>query len=914
MQAILKYTLFFGFFLLTLSGALAQDDKDNGPEKTDTPNLPPEMVRMMAEWEEAEAIIIAWSHDHKEILGQIAFHAAKECFVYVLAADELSAYYYLQGQDVDMGQIILPGLSYNSIWVRDYGPWTVYQNNVSERGISDFLYNRPLRTDDDQVPYELADYLGIPLFNADESPYKWTHSGGNFLRDGLGTAYSSDLVLRENSGKTGRELAHYADVFFGVSDYRILNRLRYDTIHHLDMHMRILDEETIAVGYYPEGEADGPWIEENLAFIRNNYRTPYGKPYRIMRLEMPAHLGQYPPLGHYRTYTNSVFINKTILVPTYGIAYDAVALQKYQDYFPGYKVVGINCNGIIGELGALHCITKLVGVEEPLWIAHPRLHDTYQTDEALIVEAWAYHNSGIEKVELFYRRTGNLFYYSTDMQADPNDPGRWIAHIPPQMPGINIEYYIRAEANNGKVQLRPQTAPEGFYPFQIKAWDAPPEADWVQRKSVVAPGSSVLFTNDSRNGQTKLYWSFPGGEPAMSTDNNVLVNYPQSGTYNVRLIAINPNGEDTLLRTAAVEVKESFLPFNETFDDGLNDRWDVINSNNDNVSWQRSAGDGCHQNYVMVPHRQASNKLNREYLTTAIDLRGHTQASLTFDVAYALRNTHHFDELRFNLVDENGLHHNIYNKGGNVLASVHGEIADFEPLNCLDWRNDTIHLSSWEGEQFVLEIESIGDRGNTIFIDNLQFNANATPFASITSPANESTFIGDGSPLQSTVTVDANDPDGDITKVDFFLNNTYLGTTTSYPFEVSFTLPDWGHYQLLARATDNENAEVWTSPVNISYDFENNLEVINDLPVDVYLGPVPALDKLQLRTLSEANYWGMQFRIIDTYGRVLRQWSEDILKGKNNVWMDIDTYPPGSYWLCLAHGKQQLKIQWVKAE
>ncbi|MEL7220244.1 MAG: agmatine deiminase family protein [Bacteroidota bacterium] len=918
MQTILQYSILLILFLGIVPHTVAQDDtfptKNDGPVKTDTPNLPPETVRMMAEWEEAEAIVIAWSHDHEEILGQIAFHAAQECLVYVLAADELSAYYYLQAQEVDMDQIILPGLSYNSIWVRDYGPWTVYQNKVEERGISDFLYNRPLRTDDDQVPYELADYLSIPIFNADEAPYKWTHTGGNFLRDGLGTAYSSDLVLRENSGKTGLELAHYADVFFGVSDYRILNRLRYDTIHHLDMHMRILDEETIAVGHYPAGVADGPWIEENLSFIRNNYRTPYGKPYRIMRLDMPAHLGQYPPNGHYRTYTNSIFINKTILVPTYGLPADSIALQQYRDFFPAYKVEGINCNGIIGELGALHCITKLVGVDEPLWIAHPRLHDTYQAGEAIEVEAWAYHHSGIENVQLFYRIAGNVFYYSSDMQADANVPGRWTTHIPPQDTGTQIEYYIAAAANDGKVQVRPQTAPQGYYPFQIKAYDAPPEADWVQQKRVVAKGSSVLFTNDSKNGHTQLYWSFPGGDPLMSTQENVRVNYPEGGTYNVRLVAINPNGQDTLLRMAAVEVKESFLPFTETFDSPLNTYWEVIDSNNDNVSWQQSTGGGCQQDYVIVPHRQSSDKLNREYLRTAIDLRGYNQAYLTFDVAYAQRSSYHFDELRFNLVDQEGLHHNIYNKGGDVLASVAAEIPDFEPIDCLDWRNDTINLSLWEGESFLLEIESIGDRGNSIYLDNLQFHTNAIPSAVIASPADESTFLGDGSPLQSTVTVEANDEDGEIVKVDFFLDNNYLGSTETPPFEIDFTLPEWGTYELLARAIDNDNTAVWTEPVSIEYELSSNIETVHNLPVNISLGPVPATDELQLRTLSEMDYWGMEFTIIDTYGRVLRQWSEDILKGKNSIQMDVDTYPSGAYWLCLAHGKQELKIQWMKAE
>jgi hypothetical protein len=366
------------------------------------------------------------------------------------------------------------------------------------------------------------------------------------------------------------------------------------------------------------------------------------------------------------------------------------------------------------------------------------------------------------------------------------------------------------------------------------------------------------------------------------------------------------------LRIDAVEVKEAHLPFQETFNENIGPYWEVINTDSENVSWQWSAGDACQEGYLVVPHRQAANKLNREFLRTAIDLRGYTQSYLTFEVAYAQRNNLHFDELRVNLVDQEGQHHNIYNKGGDALATVAGEIADFVPSNCADWRTDTIDLSSWEGQQFLMEIESIGDRGNSIYLDDLHFRANAIPQASIVYPTDESLFIGDGSPFQRTLRVEANDPDGSITQVDFFMEGNYLGTTTEPPYEVNFTLPTWGYYQLQARATDNEGAEVWADPITINYDLENSLDIFNNLPVDIQLGPNPAEDELQLRITSPINYWGMEFTIIDTYGRVVRQWSQDILSGKNNIPMAVDQYPAGTYWLRIAHGKQELKMKWVK--
>ena len=107
---------------------------------------------------------------------------------------------------------------------------------------------------------------------------------------------------------------------------------------------------------------------------------------------MPPENNQYPDQGgDYRTYTNSIFINKTILVPIYEEKYDTTALRIYRENLPGYNVVGINCNSIIPQLGALHCITKLVGTPDPLYIAHARLRDTEITDQDFEVNAVIRH-------------------------------------------------------------------------------------------------------------------------------------------------------------------------------------------------------------------------------------------------------------------------------------------------------------------------------------------------------------------------------------------------------------------------------------------------------------------------------------------------------------------------------------------
>jgi len=63
----------------------------------------------------------------------------------------------------------------------------------------------------------------------------------------------------------------------------------------------------------------------------------------------------------------------------------------------------------------------------------------------------------------------------------------------------------------------------------------------------VCPGTCTDFNNTSLNA-TSFIWSFPGGNPSVSTDvnpTNICYNIP--GQYDVKLIAVNAAGNDTLL-------------------------------------------------------------------------------------------------------------------------------------------------------------------------------------------------------------------------------------------------------------------------------------------------------------------------------------------------------------------------------
>lgn len=452
---------------------------------TDPPDFP---VRTMAEWEEIQSLVITWAGGNSlySILKNIARYAKEECEVIILTSNPNNTQNYLNGNSGggpldNLDNISFINTSYNSIWVRDYGGNTCYKNDVEEPILVDWIYNRN-RPLDDATPADVAEFKEIDLYETTTPPFDLVATGGNFMSDGMGTGFSSELIIDENDG-TGdygitypvhsvEEIESILQEFMGIDEYITMTVLPFDGIHHIDMHMVLIDEETIMVGQYPDGVADGPQIEANMEYVLSNFATPWGTPYEIEWIIQPPDWGgQYPtgPFqgGDYRTYTNLVFVNKTVLVPSYEAQYDNQAQERLEELLPGYNIEFINCNNIIGLSGALHCITKAVGVEEPLWIAHNPIEDSYIEDEAQLAEAKIKHNSGISSASLYWKTDITGDYSMEAMTLSNPDEDIWSAQIPGQEFGATVYYYIHATANDGKEINRPIVAPDGYYSFEF---------------------------------------------------------------------------------------------------------------------------------------------------------------------------------------------------------------------------------------------------------------------------------------------------------------------------------------------------------------------------------------------------------------------------------------------------------------
>ncbi len=91
--------------------------------------------------------------------------------------------------------------------------------------------------------------------------------------------------------------------------------------------------------------------------------------------------------------------------------------------------------------------------------------------------------------------------------------------------------------------------------------DAKPSADFTVNITSVPTGSGVNFTDLSKYGPTEWLWEFEGGTPATSTDQNPQnIVYENSGLFDVKLIAANYLGSDTVVMQDFINSNTTILP------------------------------------------------------------------------------------------------------------------------------------------------------------------------------------------------------------------------------------------------------------------------------------------------------------------------------------------------------------------
>lgn len=79
-------------------------------------------------------------------------------------------------------------------------------------------------------------------------------------------------------------------------------------------------------------------------------------------------------------------------------------------------------------------------------------------------------------------------------------------------------------------------------------------ANFTVADTAVCQNSPVIFTDQSTGAPTSWQWTFTGGTPDTSSSQNPTIVYNTPGSYNVKLVASNSNGADSITKTSYITV------------------------------------------------------------------------------------------------------------------------------------------------------------------------------------------------------------------------------------------------------------------------------------------------------------------------------------------------------------------------
>lgn len=332
-----------------------------------------EKVRVPAEWEDYDSVMIAWPHEATDWAGMLEEVTA--CYVglaeaivksglrlIVVSPHAAPVREALAGIPAD--SLIVFETPTNDTWTRDYGPITLETESGLE--LLDFQFNgwglKFASNLDNMVNLRMVE--ASLLCRRYRPQLGFVFEGGAMETDGCGTMLTTSaclLSLNRNGVVTKDYLREYFRRVMGIETLHFLDHGHLegdDTDSHIDTLARFAPGDTIlyvkSYNLADSHTAELELMEKELKALR----TPAGHPYNLLALPLPDAV--YDDNGDRlpATYANFLITPRTVLLPVYGQPdNDRLALQMLSVAFPDREIIGVDCRALIKQHGSLHCAT-----------------------------------------------------------------------------------------------------------------------------------------------------------------------------------------------------------------------------------------------------------------------------------------------------------------------------------------------------------------------------------------------------------------------------------------------------------------------------------------------------------------------------------------------------------------------------
>ncbi len=337
-----------------------------------TINLPEHKVRLPAEWEPQDGILLAWPcpgsdwdpilPEIEAVLVEIIRHTVAYEKVIVVAPELKHTAAILKKHGLDSPAIRLVEIDNNDTWARDFGPIGVEIHtklHLLDFGFNGWGLKFPADLDNQiNKNLEAAGAWEVPLLTQG-----LILEGGSIESDGKGTLLTTTECLmspNRNPHLDKPTLESYLKDALGATHILWLNHgalIGDDTDGHIDTLARLCPNDTIA--YIRCDDPTDEHFESMQAMEQElkQFKTLQGHSYNLIALPWPQPVFDHQQQRLPATYANFLVLNGAVLVPTYADPADAEALRIIGAIYPEREIIGIDCSSVILQHGSLHCLT-----------------------------------------------------------------------------------------------------------------------------------------------------------------------------------------------------------------------------------------------------------------------------------------------------------------------------------------------------------------------------------------------------------------------------------------------------------------------------------------------------------------------------------------------------------------------------
>ena len=317
------------------------------------------MKRLIGEFEEQSYTQIIFPHQNTDWIEYLK--EAQECFVNIINAIRKFQTCLLVCYDVEEVQkhfqnttnLIFKEYLSDDTWARDCSAISIENNKQVE--LLDFTFNAW------GGKFEaLKDNAMTSFLTPQAKKIDFILEGGAIDSNGkniLLTTKHCMLNPNRNPTLTQEQITQKLQHFFGVKEVLYLQHgylAGDDTDSHIDTLARFGDAKSIL--YVQCKDTQDEHFKE-LSLMEKELKH-LAKRYQLELIPLPMcdalyYDGERLPA----TYANFLFVNGGVLVPTYGVKQDSIALDIFKKTFPQRKIIAVDCSVLLRQHGSLHCVT-----------------------------------------------------------------------------------------------------------------------------------------------------------------------------------------------------------------------------------------------------------------------------------------------------------------------------------------------------------------------------------------------------------------------------------------------------------------------------------------------------------------------------------------------------------------------------